>query len=104
VEISSSLVVVKMSGPAVREVLASHCPADLDPRVLPPGHHLRSHLADHPALIRHGPSGGFEVHLDRSLAESCLSRLTRTAAAFGIAFLQTAPKAAYHQPIKEQEQ
>lgn len=103
VEISSGLVVLELGGSRVFNVLASHCPADLDPRVLPPGRHLRSHLADHPALIRHLPSGGrYEVHLDRSLAQSCLSSLTRTAAAFGIAFLQTAPKAACQQPNKEQ--
>ena len=88
VELTCGLVVVEIVGEAVGEVLASHCPADLDPRTLTPGQHLRSHLAGHAALIEHRPKpGSYRLHLDRSLAHSCLCHLTRAAAPFGIAFL-----------------
>ena len=51
VDISSSRVLLELSGPASRDVLASCCPLDLHPRSFALGHCAQSLIAKAPALF-----------------------------------------------------
>lgn len=93
---SSGYGVLRLSGPAVRDVLAKGAPLDLHPREFPPGRSAVTDIAhvggvlwrvDGTALAEPGdmPGGSFDVAVFRSLAGSFFHWLEESAEEFGLA-------------------
>jgi len=78
--------VLRLSGPASRNVLQKLCRIDLHPRAFPAGRVAQTPLGQVAALIHaldDGPS--FDLYLPRSLAHSAVESLIDAATEFGVA-------------------
>ncbi len=73
VDITERMTVIRLEGPAVRDVLTAGCPLDLHPWAFGPGMVLASHLAKASVLLHF--SGGnaatpiVDLYINRSLAD-----------------------------------
>ncbi len=81
---SSGKVVVRISGPRTRDVLAKGCPIDLDPRVFGPGGAAATEIAHIGCqLWQVDDRPTFDLVVNRSLAKSFWSWLAASAAEYG---------------------
>jgi sarcosine oxidase subunit gamma len=85
-ELSHARSVLRLGGPASREVLAGLCRIDLHPQALPAGRGVQTALGQVPALIHAvGEQPCYDLYLPRSLAGSALAAVLDAAEAFGVA-------------------
>jgi sarcosine oxidase subunit gamma len=69
-DVSDARVVLRVSGPAARDLLAKGCSLDLHGRAFGPGACAQTLLARVPVLLhRPGPGDDLDVHVPRSFAE-----------------------------------
>ncbi len=72
VDITERMTVIRLDGPAVRDVLAAGCPLDLHPRVFAPGMVLASHLAKASVLLHFAAGDAaspvVDLYVNRSFA------------------------------------
>lgn len=80
-ELSHARTVLRLGGPAWRDVLAKLCRIDLHPSVLPPGRVVQTALGQVPALI-HALEDGCDLYLPRSLAASAAASVIDAAEEF----------------------
>jgi sarcosine oxidase subunit gamma len=82
-DLSHARSVLRLDGPAARNVLAKLCRVDLHPSVLPPGRVVQTALGQVPALIHAlEQEPGFDLYLPRSLAVSAAASLIDAAEEF----------------------
>jgi heterotetrameric sarcosine oxidase gamma subunit len=81
---SAGKVVVRVTGPRARDVLAKGCPIDLDPRVFKPGSAASTEIAHIGCVIwQVDDQPTFDLMVNRSVAKSFWSWLAASAAAYG---------------------
>jgi sarcosine oxidase subunit gamma len=81
---SSGKVVVRVTGPRARDVLAKGCPVDLDPRVFGPGSAAATEIAHVGCLLwQVDDKPTFDLVVNRSPAKSFWSWLAASAAEYG---------------------
>lgn len=84
VDHSSGKVVLRVTGPRARDVLAKGCPIDLDPRVFGPASAAATEIAHIGCqLWQVDERPTFDLTVNRSLAKSFWSWLTASAAEYG---------------------
>jgi heterotetrameric sarcosine oxidase gamma subunit len=85
VDLSSALVVLHVSGPAIRETLAAFCRLDLHPSAFPPGSAARTPMAQVPVLIACiDPAPAYDLLVPATLARSFAEALLQAAAPHGV--------------------
>jgi heterotetrameric sarcosine oxidase gamma subunit len=85
-DLSHARSVLRLAGPASREVLAGLCRIDLHPQALPAGRVVQTALGQVAALIHAvDDEPCFDLYLPRSLAGSGLAAVLDVAAGFGVA-------------------
>ncbi len=81
--------VLRLSGPAARDVLVKGLPVDIDDSVFPAGAFAQSMLEEVAALVHRRPDEGgqpvFDIYVTRSLAHIVFAWLQEAAAEFGCA-------------------
>jgi heterotetrameric sarcosine oxidase gamma subunit len=82
-DVSSAKTVIRISGPASRDVLASGCPLDLDAAVFKPGMTASSLIGHYTVLIDCIDADTFDLYVARGFALSFWQWLTENAAEFG---------------------
>ena len=84
-DVSHGRVVLTLSGPDARAVLAKGCPLDLHPRVFGPGRCAQSRLARCQALIHQTTAApAYEIHVARSFAQYAWTWLEDAGGEFGV--------------------
>jgi sarcosine oxidase subunit gamma len=84
-DLSHARTVVRLGGPASREVLEKLCRIDLHPRAFPAGRIAQTPLGQVAALIHAlDDVPGFDLYLPRSLARSAVESMIDAAAEFGL--------------------
>ena len=82
-DLSHARSVLRLGGPAARDVLAKLCRIDLHPSALPPGRVVQTALGQVPTLIHAlEQEPGFDLYLPRSLAVSAAASLIDAAEEF----------------------
>jgi sarcosine oxidase subunit gamma len=69
VDLSHRIVTLRLAGPRVCDALAAGCPLDLHAKAFPPGSVARTLLGKVGITLHRLDATGFELHVDRSLAE-----------------------------------
>jgi len=82
-DVSSAKTVIRISGPASRDVLASGCPLDLDPDVFKPAMAATSLIGHYTVLIDCIDADTFDLYVARGYGLSFWQWLTACAAEFG---------------------
>jgi heterotetrameric sarcosine oxidase gamma subunit len=84
-DLSHGRTVLRLRGPASRNVLQKLCRIDLHPRALPAGRVAQTSLGQVAALVHALDDGsGFDLYLPRSLAYSAVESLFDAASGFGL--------------------
>lgn len=79
VDVSDARVVLRVEGPAVREVMAKLTPADVSPAAFGPGRMRRTRLGQVPAAFHMPDAQSFEVIAFRSVADYVFGLLSAAA-------------------------
>ncbi len=86
VDVSHGHTVLRLEGPAVRQVLAAGCPLDLHPLIFAPGSCARSHIGPVDGLLHAlGDGSAIDVYVARGFAVSFWEWLEEAAAETGLA-------------------
>jgi sarcosine oxidase subunit gamma len=81
-EATDGLAVLDLRGERLPDLLAMACALDLDPRSFGPEQSARTLFSSVPVILyRHGPAGGFRLHVDSSVVGYLWTWLEQAAAA-----------------------
>ena len=83
VDVSHRSVVLLLSGPHARAILAAGCPLDLHPRSFPPGTVARTSLGKAAVTLHRTGADGFELHVERSFRDYAVRFLAEAAREVG---------------------
>ena len=83
-DVSAGRIVVRLTGPNARDVLAKGCPLDLHERVVKPGYVAGSVLAKVTALIHYRDTDAFDLYIGRSFADYIWAWLENAGLEYGI--------------------
>ncbi len=83
-DVSAGRIIMRLSGPNARDLLAKGCPLDLHPRVVKPGYVAGSVLAKITALIHCRDQSSIDVYVARSYADYLWSWLEHAGREYGV--------------------
>jgi sarcosine oxidase subunit alpha len=93
-DIGDGVAILNLSGPAAADVLAQCCALDLDGAMFPPGASTRTIVSRIPVLLHRLPrSAGYELHVDRNLAQALWEAMAAAAAEPGYRVASPGPAA-----------
>lgn len=87
-EVGDAYCIVRLAGPAAREVLAKGCGLDIHDSVFPPGKVARSLLAKAEVILHRTAAEAFDIYVARSYADYLWRWLEDAGREFGIAVIE----------------
>lgn len=87
-DVSDAYAIVRLAGPAARDVLAKGCGLDIHDSVFPPGKVARSLLAQAEAILHRTATETFDIYVARSYADYLWRWLEDAGREFGVAVVE----------------
>lgn len=89
-DVSDAYCIVRLAGPAARDVLAKGCGLDTHDSAFPPGKVARSLLAKAEIILHRTAADAFEIYVARSYADYLWRWLEDAGAEYGVAVVEAA--------------
>ena len=89
-DVSDAYAIVRLAGPAARDVLAKGCSLDIHDSVFPPGKVARSLLAQAEAILHRTAAETFDIYVPRSYADYLWRWLEDAGREYGVAVVEAA--------------